>query len=68
MPATYDDPDFRAAERVVRRRRLVAAAVVLLAFLGVAGGSAAAAFASAHDDRADAQVPAFALPSTEAGR
>jgi len=53
QPASYDDPDFRSEERVVRRRRLLAAIVTLTAFVAVAGGSAVGAVASAQEDRAD---------------
>ena len=45
QPASYDDPDFRTEERVVRRRRLLAAIVTLTAFVAVAGGSAVGAVA-----------------------
>ncbi|HET7431468.1 MAG TPA: hypothetical protein VFJ89_08175 [Nocardioides sp.] len=64
-PATYDDPEFRTAERALARRRLVAAVITVLAFTGIAGGSLAGALAGAHDDRVD-QAPTSQAPTSQA--
>ena len=62
--ASYDDPDFRAAERAVGRRRAVATVVALVALSGLAGGSAVAAVASAHQERAEHSVSSELDPAS----
>jgi len=52
-PASYDDPEFRAAERAVGRRRAFATAIAVVALAGIAGGSAVGAVESAQGDRAE---------------
>jgi len=63
-PASYDDPEFRAAERAVGRRRIVATVIALVALTGLAGGSAVAAVASAQNERAEHAAVSAELDAT----